>query len=1026
MPVVETVLRSGIPNSPHFTLHDSEHGYRVAGRMFELLGEDGVSRLSDVEVCMLALSAYCHDVGMTPDRQVTEGIRSYLLTGDTSVIDNKIAKDLQGWMDEHTPDYSIPIPVNAVTIDDLSQIDYIASYYGRDRHNEWSADWINAHFSIENGFKLYAGWIDDLVALCKSHHYGLNELRADSFDAKIVGTPPENLNLRYLAAVLRLADVMEFDPERTPEIILQSRNIAPSSRIYWYKDHSISFQLDKDAQQIIFSARTPTAMIHKAVLTTAKWVDDELAICAALAQEGGYQRGNISASSKAKYEWKWPARLTSDIKPIAGTFEYIDGAFRPDPARILSLLSGTALYGQEIVAIRELLQNAIDAVLEETAYSRIQSADPRDQVLADALMHTSSVALRLYEEEGRHWIQCVDSGAGMTKAIIERSLLVGGAPPRGELQSLERAARAKGFEVGRTGKFGIGALSYFMIADRLEVVTRRSQRAGGLEGTGWRFVIEGLSDFGELRREGGIASGSDIRLRMKREFVGEDARKWAKEVFDYIADTLRWSPCRVTVVDEVTDLEPLRLGPGWTRSLENNTPSILNFNRVTDDSSIKPENEANLQALRQERYGRLAGVVGATCKWAKPATLTLSNDLGVARVSIPYFDLPDGNALGYLALEGEEFLALPGRQEMLLPSFSLTHSWKGFLVSQRSNGSDSVWAEVNLVRAMDISVNRQSFTNSSVPKEVKSSISQATKALLITFLRDSAKNNYFLFNKAIAVARYRILGGNDLLSIESNQAAQWKMRESGETESVWREVQFPACALFRTSFMNDVRGRPLKSNAMKIDFAEPIMDQEHSDGLNLGSITGGGRIVFEGSPNSYGSTVGLLWRDASEMRPLDGSIQSLGAEFPAEWPSLLGIYSPVRPIVNRSHRAIAQLSPEARPLRVPTESTALDKLITNLIQNEGMLTEFVIGGMGHGQRFWRGLHERYPEFFAAIIQHFQILGHETVIMWSVESYGNSVVELTRSGVRYSQKGRIDYINPLLAEITSDHWRLRDG
>jgi hypothetical protein len=65
--------------------------------------------------------------------------------------------------------------------------------------------------------------------LCQSHHFGFDRLRSDEFQPRWVGTPPEIVNLRFLALALRVADILDFDPERTPEVILAHRNIAPES-----------------------------------------------------------------------------------------------------------------------------------------------------------------------------------------------------------------------------------------------------------------------------------------------------------------------------------------------------------------------------------------------------------------------------------------------------------------------------------------------------------------------------------------------------------------------------------------------------------------------------------------------------------------------------------------------------------------------------------------------------------------------------------------------------------------------------
>ena len=84
-------------------------------------------------------------------------------------------------------------------------------------------------------------------------------------------TKAQVFHLRYLACILRLADILEFDPERTPEVIFQHRNIARGSRIYWHKDHQISFKLDKN--RIIIDAQPPDAQLHRAIEVTADEIE---------------------------------------------------------------------------------------------------------------------------------------------------------------------------------------------------------------------------------------------------------------------------------------------------------------------------------------------------------------------------------------------------------------------------------------------------------------------------------------------------------------------------------------------------------------------------------------------------------------------------------------------------------------------------------------------------------------------------------------------------------------------------------
>jgi hypothetical protein len=66
MPDVERVLNAG--TSPDFTLHDAEHSFRVAEWMAKIVPDDVLPKLSIYELALLLLSAYLHDIGMTPEQ----------------------------------------------------------------------------------------------------------------------------------------------------------------------------------------------------------------------------------------------------------------------------------------------------------------------------------------------------------------------------------------------------------------------------------------------------------------------------------------------------------------------------------------------------------------------------------------------------------------------------------------------------------------------------------------------------------------------------------------------------------------------------------------------------------------------------------------------------------------------------------------------------------------------------------------------------------------------------------------------
>lgn len=137
---------------------------------------------------------------------------------------------------------------------------------------------------------------------------------------------------------------------------------------------------------------------------TARQIEDELLICRRLADETdfGFLRGS---ATRLPHRWDLSATLVTRIEPLENAYEYIDGTFRPDVRRLLKLLSGVELYGNELAAVRELLQNAFDAVRERIARERLANRD--DPNRAEMLGQLYEVVLVLEQEgDGRLQVRC--------------------------------------------------------------------------------------------------------------------------------------------------------------------------------------------------------------------------------------------------------------------------------------------------------------------------------------------------------------------------------------------------------------------------------------------------------------------------------------------------------------------------------------------------------------------------------------------------------------------------------------------
>ncbi|MCP5158359.1 MAG: ATP-binding protein [Gammaproteobacteria bacterium] len=133
-------------------------------------------------------------------------------------------------------------------------------------------------------------------------------------------------------------------------------------------------------------------------------------------------------------------------------------------------LLANSLYPEPEVFIRELLQNAHDSI----QLRRIHTPEPAGEIRIDV-------------DEAARTLSFVDNGSGMDQRDIEDFLSVIGSTGTGS-RAHELATRD--VAVTTIGQFGIGLLSTFVVAERVEILTRKP----GATST-WRWVNHGGEDY---------------------------------------------------------------------------------------------------------------------------------------------------------------------------------------------------------------------------------------------------------------------------------------------------------------------------------------------------------------------------------------------------------------------------------------------------------------------------------------------------------------------------------------------------
>ncbi|WP_449343275.1 wHTH domain-containing protein [Streptomyces tamarix] len=212
-----------------------------------------------------------------------------------------------------------------------------------------------------------------------------------------------------------------------------------------------------------------------------------------------------------------PVRLSADgVVPVEGAFTGW-ASFRLDERRVRDLLIGVQLYKDRDLAIRELYQNALDACRYRRA--RTEYLD-RTHPAATYAYEGSIVFEQGVDDDGRAYVECRDDGIGMGEAELRGVFSHAGA--RFAEQPDFREERADWARLDPpvlfypNSRFGIGVLSYFMLADEMRVTTCRMDRTGmpgpvleaSIFGPGHLFRIARRADRGER-------PGTTVRLYLR-------------------------------------------------------------------------------------------------------------------------------------------------------------------------------------------------------------------------------------------------------------------------------------------------------------------------------------------------------------------------------------------------------------------------------------------------------------------------------------------------------------------------------
>jgi hypothetical protein len=474
---------------PDYTDHGIKHIECVLSTVEQLITDESYKYLNSTDVTLIILSIILHDIGM----HITHPGFLNLLNGnyDDSRIEyfdkntwinnwelfmQEAKKFNQKQLLEIFGDKNISVndpPENNLTENDNKLIgEFIRKNHPRLAH-EIALNGFptkdNNNIEFANGLESDLKYLCGLVA--RSHgiplrntfiylenKYGINW--SNPYDIKII----------YIMGLLRIADYIHIDSKRADIILLKTKILSnPRSKQEWEISNSIKFVSfnTPDPELINVHAEPQNSLIYLELKRLFEDIQNEFDLTWAIL---GEVYGSNKILSQLKYKFRRIKSNLDDKDLFLKTISYIPEKviFDSDP-EILKLLIGP-LYGKNpTFGVRELLQNAVDACKERQFI--IEKRYFKDNEEYKLFIPKIKISIDKSDNE-EYYFSILDNGIGMNKDILLNYFFKAGASFINSDIWKNEFIESEEPSIPRSGRFGVGVLSAFLLGDEIEVCTK--------------------------------------------------------------------------------------------------------------------------------------------------------------------------------------------------------------------------------------------------------------------------------------------------------------------------------------------------------------------------------------------------------------------------------------------------------------------------------------------------------------------------------------------------------------------------
>lgn len=477
-----------------YSLHDASHSRSIIHSIERFLGETRIQKLSATDTFMLLACAYAHDYGMIKtfnkiyELLGSEQFKEYLEKNEesSSILDKddiEAIRNLLHHIREERPN---------VALDSLYlSIMHVIQLYLRPTHPEGVVNIKNEFEGLfsEHLKRRFVYGSEGITEICMCHGKDFDSLfeMAQHADG-IIG---DDFHPRFIAAMIRLGDLLDLDNDRFPEWFLkealkEDTVISDLSILHARKHESITHLLITDQIIDIEAHCDSIESGFETAMLVSQWTDAIKEECEKLVLHWS----NITQPDFGLPPGNVDVRIYVDNQEFSSVNQVLQ--MQMSQERVMDLLEGTSIYQNQYVGIRELLQNAVDASLiqmwidiQQNRYKSLgiskDSIKKGTMKLAEfakieksnEIFGNYDITIELIKNLDKKRVEVVikDRGVGISKEDLKYIADIGSS--RENNTSRKKILNTMPAWLSPSGIFGIGLQSVFQLTECIEFYTRQ-------------------------------------------------------------------------------------------------------------------------------------------------------------------------------------------------------------------------------------------------------------------------------------------------------------------------------------------------------------------------------------------------------------------------------------------------------------------------------------------------------------------------------------------------------------------------